>query len=411
MRIAVVGGGAAGMMAAAAAAERGAEVSVFEKNEKLGKKLFITGKGRCNLTNSCDNADFFANVMSNPKFLYSAIYGFDQESVRAFFEDNGCPLKEERGGRIFPVSDHSSDVIKTLEKVLKKYNVRVLLNTRVSFLKRTEEGFVLSYGDREENFDRVILACGGPAYPTTGADMKGYSLAENLGHSKTGLYPALVPLEVYEIEECRAMMGLSLKNVSLTMKCGKKIYEGFGEMLYTHFGLSGPLVLSASSVYSGRYEGKETKLYIDLKPALTHEQLDKRVLRDFEENSNKQFKNVLRLLLPGSMAEVFPDRVGIEADRYVREITKAERERLVTTLKSLEYTVKGTRGFEESIITKGGIKVKEIDPSTMGSKLVKGLYIAGEMLDVDALTGGYNLQIAWATGHAAGVAATEDVWE
>ena len=406
-----MGGGAAGMMAAAAAAGKGAEVSLYEKNEKLGKKLFITGKGRCNLTNSCDNADFFSNVISNPKFLYSSIYGFDQESVRAFFEENGCPLKEERGGRIFPVSDHSSDVIKTLEKVLDQRKVKIFLNTRISALRKTGDAFIISAGGKDETFDRVILACGGPAYPSTGADMKGYSLAENLGHTKTGLYPALVPLEVEEVEECRALMGLSLKNVSLTMKCGKKIYEGFGEMLYTHFGLSGPLVLSASSVYSGRYENKDTRLYIDLKPALTHEQLDKRVLRDFTENSNKQFKNVLRLLLPGSLAEVFPKRVGIDADRYVRDITKAERERLVTTLKSLEYRVKGTRGFEESIITKGGIKVKEIDPATMGSKLVRGLYIAGEMLDVDALTGGYNLQIAWATGHAAGVAATEDVWE
>ena len=411
MKIAVVGGGAAGMMAAAAAAGRGAEVSVFEKNEKLGKKLFITGKGRCNLTNSCDNADFFGNVISNPKFLYSAIYGFDQESVRAFFEDNGCALKEERGGRIFPVSDHSSDVIKTLEGVLKKRNVQIYLNTRIGFIRKTDEGFVLGTEGRELNFDRVILACGGPAYPSTGADMKGYSLAENLGHTKTGLYPALVPLEVAEAEECRALMGLSLKNVSLCMKSGKKIYEGFGEMLYTHFGLSGPLVLSASSVYSGRYEGKETKLYIDLKPALSHEQLDKRILRDFEENMNRQFKNVLRLLLPGKMAEIFPARVGIAGDKYIREITKAERERLVSVLKSLEYNVTGTRGFEESIITKGGIKVKEVDPATMGSRIVKGLYIAGEMLDVDALTGGYNLQIAWATGHAAGVAAAEEVWE
>ena len=411
MKIAVIGGGAAGMMAAAAAAGAGAAVSLFEKNEKLGKKLFITGKGRCNLTNSCDNADFFNNVISNPKFLYSSIYGFDQESVRAFFEDNGCPLKEERGGRIFPASDHSSDIIKTLERVLKNGNVQVFLNTRISSLKKQGDVFVIRYNDEEMIADRVILACGSPSYPSTGADMKGYSLAENLGHTKTGLYPALVPLEVEEVEECRALMGLSLKNVTLTMKSGRKIYEGFGEMLYTHFGLSGPLVLSASSVYSGRYTGSQTKLYIDLKPALSYEQLDKRLLRDFEENMNRQFKNVLKLLLPGSLAEVFPARAGISADRYVREITKAERERIIHTLKALEYTVTGTRGFEESIITKGGIKVKEIDPSTMESKLVKGLYIAGEMLDVDALTGGYNLQIAWSTGHAAGIAAAEETWE
>ena len=400
------------MMAAAVAAEAGAKVTLYEKNEKLGKKLFITGKGRCNLTNSCDDADFFSNVMSNPKFLYSAIYGFDQENVRAFFEENGCPLKVERGGRVFPVSDHSSDVIKTLEKVLKRNDVDIKLNTRISFIEKRENDFVLRTNVGEEAADRVILACGGTAYPSTGADMKGYSLAENLGHSKTGLYPALVPLELAEAEECKTVMGLALKNVSLTMKSGgKKIYEGFGEMLYTHFGLSGPLVLSASSVYSGRYENKETKLYIDLKPALTHEQLDKRILRDFEENMNKQFKNVLRLSLPGSLAEVFPKRVEISPDKYVREISRAERERLVKCLKSLEYTVTGTRGFEEAIITKGGIKVKEVDPSTMESKLVRGLYFAGEMLDVDALTGGYNLQIAWSTGYAAAKAAAEDVWE
>ncbi len=400
------------MMAAAVAAEAGAKVTLYEKNEKLGKKLFITGKGRCNLTNSCDDADFFSNVMSNPKFLYSAIYGFDQERVRAFFEENGCPLKEERGGRIFPLSDHSSDVIKTLEKVLKRNSVDIRLNTRISFVEKKAEGFLIRTNAGEDNVERVILACGGPAYPSTGADMKGYSLAENLGHSKTGLYPALVPLEVEEVEECKAVMGLALKNVSLCMKSsGKKIYEGFGEMLYTHFGLSGPLVLSASSVYSGKYGEKETKLFIDLKPALSHEQLDKRILRDFEENMNKQFKNVLRLLLPGSLAEVFPKRVEISPDKYVREISRAERERLVKVLKSLEYTVTGTRGFEEAIITKGGIKVKEVDPSTMGSKLVKGLYFAGEMLDVDALTGGYNLQIAWSTGYAAGKAAAEEVWE
>ncbi len=412
--VAVAGGGAAGMMAAIAAAEAGAKVILIEKNEKTGKKIYITGKGRCNLTNTCADDEFFSHVVSNPKFLYSAIYGFDSEAVCSFFENAGCRLKEERGGRVFPVSDHASDVIKALNKRMDELGVDVRLNSdiRTVSVKGTQEapaGFEIKLADGTLlNADSLIIACGGKSYPTTGSDGSMFDILREMGHSIKEPVPALVPFNIAEKDECAAAQGLALKNVGMIIKDGKKkLYEGFGEMLYTHFGLSGPLVLTASSYYQKkRPEG--AKLYIDLKPALSHEQLDARILREFEDNKNKDFFNVLGSLLPGKLRDVFPARLGIPADKKVNSITKEERRVLVETLKSLEYNITGCRGFDEAIITQGGVNVKEVDPSTMESKIVPGLYIAGEALDVDAHTGGYNLQIAWSTGHLAGVSAAQN---
>lgn len=412
--VAVTGGGAAGMMAAIAAAEAGAKVILIEKNEKTGKKIYITGKGRCNLTNTCADEEFFSHVVSNPKFLYSAIYGFDSAAVCSFFENAGCRLKEERGGRVFPVSDHASDVIKALNRRMDELGVDVRLNSdiRTVSVKGTQEapaGFEIKLADGTLlNADSLIIACGGKSYPTTGSDGSMFDILREMGHSIKEPVPALVPFNIAEKDECAAAQGLALKNVGMIIKDGKKkLYEGFGEMLYTHFGLSGPLVLTASSYYQKkRPEG--AKLYIDLKPALSNEQLDTRILREFEDNKNKGFSNVLGSLLPGKLRDVFPARLGIPADKKVNSITKEERRVLVETLKSLEYNITGCRGFDEAIITQGGVNVKEVDPSTMESKLVPGLYIAGEALDVDAHTGGYNLQIAWSTGHLAGVSAAQN---
>ncbi len=415
--VAVIGGGAAGMMAAVAAAEAGADVILIERNEKTGKKIYITGKGRCNLTNSCPDEEFFSHVVSNPKFLYSAIYSFDSSQVCALFEEQGCRLKEERGGRIFPLSDHASDVIKALNKMMAENGVDVRLKTKVSsILKRdpgngsdtaffeikTEDGGLI-------RADSVITACGGKSYPTTGSDGSIFKMLKELGHSIKEPVPALVPFNVREKDECAAAQGLALKNVGIVLKDGKKkIYEGFGEMLYTHFGLSGPLILTASSYYQKK-GGGEMKLYLDLKPALTEEQLDRRLLREFEDNKNRDLGNVLGSLLPGKLRDVFPERAGIDAGRKVNSVTKEERRMIVEKLKCLEYNITGCRGFEEAIITQGGVNVKEVDPSTMESRIVPGLYIAGEALDVDAHTGGYNLQIAWSTGRLAGVSAALSV--
>lgn len=493
MRIAVIGGGPAGMMAAYAAATQGAEVMLIEQNEKLGKKLYITGKGRCNLTNTCETEDFFAQVVSNPKFLYSSIYGFPPKAVTEFFENRGCRLKTERGGRVFPQSDHSSDVIRTMERALKEAGVEIRLKTRLcGILTKEKTGAAVtadvgtgkkrsaadaatyagtgkersaadvtayagtgkepSAADRAAatkgksrdgkstkgrdtktgcvcgiricktdplggkdsgryriagetqmlDVDAVILAGGGLSYPATGADGSLIGMAEELGHGITQLHPALVPLEVKE-GACADLQGLSLKNVTVTLRIGKKkIYEGFGEMLFTHFGVSGPLILSASSLYSRKYADEEAVLSIDLKPALDTEQLDERLKRDFSENPNKEFHSILRGLAPGKLAEALPDFCGIPAEKKIRDITREERLRLRDTLKDLRFTVTGTRDFGEAIVTSGGISVKEIDPSTMESRRIRGLYFAGEMIDTDAFTGGYNLQIAWATGHLAG---------
>ena len=412
-KIVIVGGGAAGMMAAISAAKQGAKVTLLEQNEKTGKKIFITGKGRCNLTNACEQEDFFSNIISNPKFMYSAFYQMDNQMVMEFFEQAGCRLKEERGGRVFPVSDHSSDVIGALNREMEKYGVKVKLHTRVKELLwqekesekqitgvKTEDGKVLKA-------DAVIVATGGKSYELTGSTGDGYRFAQSAGHSLKEIKPALVPFTVKE-EWCKDLQGLSLKNVSAVLQAEKKkIYEGFGEMLFTHFGVSGPLMLSASSSYVKKYKGIQVSLSLDLKPALSKEQLDKRLLRDFDENKNRQFKNSLDALLPSKLIPVIIELSGILPEKRVNEITREERSHLVELLKNLKMTVTGTRGFQEAIVTQGGINVKEVNPGTMESKLVKGLYFAGEVLDLDALTGGFNLQIAWSTGYLAGMSAAE----
>ena len=431
-RVLVVGGGAAGMMAALAAAGKGHRVTLFEKNEKLGKKIYITGKGRCNVTNACEPQELFDNVVSNSKFLYSAFYGFDNNAVQQFFETHGCPLKTERGNRVFPVSDHSSDVIRALSGALEKAGVEIRLHTPVKKLlteKAGEEGSLRIKGVKllsgeEAKGDAVVLACGGLSYQATGSTGDGYRMAQETGHTLVSCKPSLVPFHIKE-EWCRQLQGLALKNVNASLYIeGKEIYEGFGEMLFTHFGVSGPLILSASSYYQTAAEklrrkkekqaGKTGKtaenmgreapalLKLDLKPALSSEQLDKRILRDFEDNKNKQFKNAVDGLFPARLVPVMIQLSGINPEKKVHEITREERKFFIECIKGLTLTVTGTRGFEEAIITRGGIKVKEVNPSTMESKLVSGLYLAGEMLDLDALTGGFNLQIAWSTGHLAG---------
>lgn len=406
-KVIVIGGGAAGMMAAVAAADSGAKVTIFEKNEKLGKKLFITGKGRCNVTNAGDMENLFANVMTNEKFLYSAFYTYDNQMVIDFLEKAGCPLKIERGDRVFPVSDHSSDVIAAFQRELRKRDVEIVLNCGVKELlsdmseEPVAKGILLENG-KKVMADSVIIATGGISYASTGSTGDGYVFAEKTGHKVTECKPSLVPFNIKE-DWCKEAMGVSLRNVSLRLVCGKKeIYNGFGEMLITHFGISGPLALSASSFYVSKAKG-ECLGYIDLKPALDTEQLDKRVLRDFEEAKNKQFKNALNHLFPQKLIPVMIALSGIDSDKKVNEITKEERKSFVQLIKNVPFTISGVRDFKEAIITKGGVSVKEVNPSTMESKKVKGLYFAGEVLDLDALTGGYNLQIAWSTGYLAGI--------
>lgn len=400
----MIGGGAAGMMAACAAAECGHNVTLIEQNEKLGKKLFITGKGRCNVTNACDKDKLFENIVSNPKFLYSAFHDFDNKQMMELLGRAGCPLKVERGERVFPVSDHSSDIIAALERLLRANKVTVRLRTaakEVTAQDGSVTGVLLKSGERL-TADAAILATGGLSYPATGATGDGYRMAQMLGHTLKECVPALVPMEIADAW-CSSLQGLSLKNVMMTMSCGaKKIWQGFGEMLFTHFGISGPLVLSASSYYGKCKDKQQVTVSVDLKPALTAEQLDKRILRDFEQNLNKQFKNVIGGLYPAKLTPVMVSLSGIDAEKTIHEITRQERSRLVEITKGLKMQVAGLRDYSEAVITQGGIKVKEVNPSTMESKLVKGLYFAGELLDLDAVTGGFNLQIAWSTGHLAG---------
>lgn len=420
-KVIVIGGGAAGMMAAYAAAKavNGAEVLLLEQNEKLGKKVFITGKGRCNVTNACETEELFHNVVSNEKFLYSAFYGFDNQAVMDFFEKAGCRLKTERGNRVFPVSDHSSDIIAALERKLKEERVCVRLHTKVKAVLTEQEkvtGVRLEDGTREEA-EAVIIATGGVSYPSTGSTGDGYRFAKEAGHKVKPPLPALIPFTIEE-KWCKELQGLSLKNVSVSLRIGKKeLYFGLGEMLFTHFGVSGPLILSAGSIYSKELgntgagsagSNVPVQLLIDLKPALSAEQLDKRLLRDFGGNKNKQFKNSLGGLFPAKLIPVMLELSGILPEKKVNEISKEERKQFVLKIKNLPLTVTGTRPVEEAIITMGGVNVKEINPSTMESKKVKGLFFAGEVLDVDAFTGGFNLQIAWSTGYLAGKSAGKE---
>ncbi|GHU43835.1 FAD-dependent oxidoreductase [Clostridia bacterium] len=447
------------MMAAIQAAKGGDTVTLLEQNEKLGKKLYITGKGRCNLTNGAEAEDFFRNVAVNPKFLYSAFYAFDNNQVMDFFRENGLKLKTERGERIFPESDKASDVTAALERVLRKEEVKICLRTKVAELlvqgndtkptdlfahaesdpkklakkmqgnentsmellahaagnskKSTQKnskkepvgkicGVRLTDG-RTLTADVVIIATGGMSYPSTGSQGDGYRLATQVGHSITDTIPALVPMETEEVA-AKQLQGLSLKNISVCLKKeNKKLYEGFGEMLFTHFGVSGPLILTASSAIGDYRKKLPLRLFIDLKPALSKEQLERRVLRDFEEHSNKAFRNAIQKLFPSKLIPFIVERSGILADKKACDITKTQRGDFVDLIKALPFEITGFRGFSEAIITRGGVSVKEINPQTMESKLVRGLYFAGEVLDLDAFTGGFNLQIAWSTGYLAGI--------
>lgn len=403
----IIGGGPAGMMAAIAAARNGCNVTIFEKNEKLGKKLFITGKGRCNLTNACEHETFFDSMPQNSKFMYSAFYGMDNYAVMNFFEEAGCKLKTERGNRVFPVSDHSSDVIRALERELSKLKIAVCLQTKVQKIctKKDENGAEKVCGVLLENQvtvegDAVIIATGGKSYPLTGSTGDGYRLARECGHNITPLVPSLVSL-LTEETNIRGLQGISLKNVTLTLRVnGKKRYSELGEMLFTHDGVSGPLVLTASS-YLAAYAGAAV-LEIDLKPALSEEQLHRRFIREFEANINKSLKNILPALYPVALSEVIAQNANVSGDKKAHEITKEERERLVAATKKFVLHVRGTANFDEAIITHGGVGLKEINPSTMESKVTSGLFFAGEVLDLDAKTGGFNLQIAWSTGYLAG---------
>jgi len=404
-KVLIVGGGAAGMFASVFAARNGNEVHVFEKNEKLGKKLFITGKGRCNVTNACDMDTLFSSVVTNSKFLYSSFYGYTNQDVIEFFEDIGLPLKTERGNRVFPQSDHSSDVIKVLEQEMKRQGVHIHLYQTVTKVLAKDGRFEhLETADGKKTYgDACIIATGGMSYQTTGSTGDGYRFAEELGHTVTKLQPSLVPMETkeYFVPE---LMGLSLRNVQVKiLDGGKELYSDFGEMLFTHYGVSGPLIISASA-YIGKtlLKGKELKLSIDLKPALSEEQLDVRVLREFEANHNKQFKNAVGGLFPSKLIPVMITLSGIDPEKKVNIISKEERQKFVYLMKHFEMTITRLRDFKEAIITSGGVKVKEIQPSTMESKIIEGVCFAGEVLDLDALTGGFNLQIAWSTAHAAG---------
>ena len=404
-KVIVIGGGAAGAVAAIFAARNGHRVELFEKNEKIGKKLFITGKGRCNVTNAGDMDALFDAVKSNPKFLYSAFYSFTNEQAMDFFEELGVRLKVERGNRVFPESDHSSDIIHALKHELEQLGVEIHFCTEVKDVLVEHEkftGIVLKNGKKVSG-DACVVATGGISYASTGSTGDGYRFAEKTGHKVTELYPSLVPMEVKEWY-AKELQGLSLRNVRGTILDGKKkLYDEFGEMLFTHYGVSGPIIISASSVVGKKLQDKELTLQIDLKPALSREQLDQRVLRDFEENKNKQFKNAVDKLFPAKLKPIMIELSGISPEKKVNEISKEERLYFVDLIKNFKMTLTGLRSYNEAIITKGGVSVKDIDPGTMESKKISGLYFAGEVLDLDALTGGFNLQIAWSTGYLAGI--------
>ena len=409
----VIGGGPAGMMAAITAAEYGNNVTIIEKNSDFGKKLLITGKGRCNITSSLYMSEFIKNTPGNGQFLYSAFQNYTNTDIIDFLKNQGLEVKEERGNRIFPVTDKSIDVLNCFKSKINELKIKKLFNTRVQKIL-VQNGEVLGVRTEKEiiQTDKIILATGGKSYPLTGSTGDGYLIAKNIGHKVTEIRPSLVPLVIYEKNECKEMQGLSLRNVGIKIideSKNKLIYEDFGEMIFTHFGISGPTILSGSA-HLVRYKEidnlmkeQKIKLQIDLKPALTEEQLDERILRDFKEFKNKQFKHALDKLLPQKMIPIVIEKTKINEEKRVNEITKEERRNLVKVLKKFELTIKDFRPVEEAIITSGGINIKEINPNTMESKLVKGLYFAGEIIDVDSYTGGFNLQIAYSTGYTAGM--------
>ena len=409
----VIGGGPAGMMAAITAAEYGNNVTIIEKNSDFGKKLLITGKGRCNITSSLYMSEFIKNTPGNGQFLYSAFQNYTNTDIIDFLKNQGLEVKEERGNRIFPVTDKSIDVLNCFKSKINELKIKKLFNTRVQKIL-VQNGEVLGVRTEKEiiQTDKIILATGGKSYPLTGSTGDGYLIAKNIGHKVTEIRPSLVPLVIYEKNECKEMQGLSLRNVGIKIideSKNKLIYEDFGEMIFTHFGISGPTILSGSA-HLVRYKEidnlmkeQKIKLQIDLKPALTEEQLDERILRDFKEFKNKQFKHALDRLLPQKMIPIVIEKTKINEEKRVNEITKEERRNLVKVLKKFELTIKDFRPVEEAIITSGGINIKEINPKTMESKLVKGLYFAGEIMDVDSYTGGFNLQIAYSTGYTAGM--------
>lgn len=401
-KVIIIGGGAAGMIAAYSAALTSKQVILLEKNEKLGKKIFITGKGRCNLTNASDMNTVMENVVSNKRFLFSAFKNFTNEDIMNLVENNGTKLKIERGNRVFPVSDHSSDIIKSLENAIRDLHVDIRLNTKVDELIIENDRCIgVTIGKNKIMADAVIVATGGMSYQATGSDGDGYRFAKEAGLSVSKLYPSLVPFNI-EGERIKALQGLSLKNIHAYIYNDKKlVYDEFGEMLFTHFGVSGPVIISASAVI-GNKNIKGYKLSIDLKPALDEEKLDERILRDFAEQKNKSLKNSLNKLFPAKLIDEVIFQSKLDPDKKVNLLTKEERHSLVNATKNLEYVISSTRGFNEAIITKGGVEVSQINPKTMESKKIKGLYFAGEVLDLDAFTGGYNLQIAWSTGYAAG---------
>lgn len=420
MKVIIIGGGPAGMLAAITSAQNGNETTIIEKNNRLGKKLLITGKGRCNITSSIDIKDFINNIPGNGKFLYSAFQNYTNKDIINFLEKNGVSVKEERGNRIFPKSDKSLDVEKAFEREITRLHINVKLNSKVTKIlvknNKAEGVKYLNSEDIEKNLyaDKIILATGGATYPLTGSTGDGYKMAEQLGHTVTKIKPSLVPLTASKgsIKICQKLQGLSLRNVAIRLidvEKNKKIYEDFGEMIFTHFGVSGPTILS-SSAHLLRYKNVEELLAngkiileIDLKPALSEQQLDLRIQRDFSANKNKEFKNSLDALLPQKLIPVIVDLSGIDEDKKVNEVTKEERLKLVELLKKFNVTISGFRPLEEGIITAGGINVKEINPKTMESKIVEGLFFAGEIIDVDAYTGGFNLQIAYSTGYTAGL--------
>ena len=401
MSIAVIGGGPAGMMAAYAAAQNGHAVSLFEKNEKLDKKLYLTGKGRCNVTNTADRDAFFANITRNPRFLYSAFSAFDNQDMIRLIEEAGVPLKQERGGRVFPASDKSSDILSAMERLVRGAGVRVLLRTEVTGIA-AQDGHVCGVTTQAGflPFDAVVVATGGVSYPSTGSTGDGYRFAEALGHDVIAPTPSLIPFETVE-DWPNALTGLTLKNVTLTAEQdGRRTVSEPGELLLTHFGVSGPLVLTLSTLLSGDPAG--TRLFIDLKPALTREQLDARLLRDLAGSGKKQLRTALSGLLPAKLLDTVLSLAGIDPFMPASEFTKAQRAALTEINKALPLTVRCARPIEEAIVTRGGVSVRSVNASTMGSRLVEGLYFAGEVLDVDAKTGGFNLQIAWSTGALAG---------